>query len=386
MKLHNNEGVAKKFRRRRRRRLPSMRMMVRYATTTIHCLRCCCVSATHGISGFLGPVRLLFGSHIISNLLLRLGLFLLQLVMLLLCLAVATNTVIVLARKQPPAVKNIHVHFRDTVTVIPDGCSTAQELADRFRQLSGRTDLNKIQVLCQKKALQPNDSLAEAGIQPGDKVILVPHDKQVTGVDILAVYLFMASNGAGTFSQFKGKMTGEQSEQFEQFEELWKEAKDKIVHLTRQDVADGLRNGFDLAYHRLRSLWEHPVIRQNLHDPDRIETYRKVVLTSVSPQMLKEWKLEKAVRSKDDWRQTFLKYTSQILRIGDIIMDGILDVLLEVLKGKGASAKYASSSTSSEYGQEYSSSSANLPETNPRMDDPSLANDLLYELSESDED
>jgi hypothetical protein len=282
-------------------------------------------------------------------------------------------------------IKNIQVAFRDKTYVIRDGCSTAKDLADQFRKVSGETDLDSLQIFCKSKVLKPDDSLSDAGIKPGDKVMVLPSAKDAKGQDVLAMYLFMLSNGRDSFSKMKSSMTEEQAEQIEQLEEMWRETKNRFTNLNRKDVADGLRNGFDMAYHRLRSFWEHPLIRQDLHDPSRIESYRKVVTTNVSPELLKQWRLDDAVKSKENWRREFIRLTSNIIRMGDIILDGILDVLLDVLKGKGASVKYASqSSESAQY--DINQQSPNAPDTNPRMDDPSLANDLLYELSESDEE
>jgi hypothetical protein len=195
------------------------------------------------------------------------------------------------------------------------------------------------------------------------------------------MYLFMLSNGNEALQKAKASMPEEQVERIEHLEEMLKGLGDRLINFNRKDVSDGLRKGFDVVYHRLRSLWEHPILRQDLHDPDRIESYRKVVSTNVSPELLKKWHLDDAVKSKDNWRREFIRITSHVIRIGDAILDGILDLLLDVLKGKGASMKFAS--------QDYQSSgySTSTPDiTNPRMDDPTLANDLLFELSESDEE
>lgn len=303
-----------------------------------------------------------------------------------------TSSNVVFGMKSPsPSVKNIQVSFRGETYVIRDGCSTVKELGERFKEVSGKNDLQSLQILSKSKVLGPDESLSDAGIKPGDKVIIVPDARQFKVQDIMAMYLFTLSNGYDALQTLKSSMTEEQLEQIEQLEELWKDAEYRVNHLSRKDVADGLRHGFDVAYHRLRSLWEHPLLRQDLHDPDRIESYRKVVYTNVSPQLLKKWNLGDAVKSKENWRREFIRRTSNVIRIGDAILDGILDLLLDVLKGKGASLKFAEQSSSeaptgAREGYHRSQQSSSVPDTNPRMEDPSLANDLLYELSESDED
>ncbi|KAG7351849.1 hypothetical protein IV203_007897 [Nitzschia inconspicua] len=306
------------------------------------------------------------------------------LLLFLFAMALIDNVIIMVDAIKP--IKNIHVTFRDETFVIPYGCSTTEELADRFRQVSGKKDLKDFHILCKKKVLDPKESLVEAGIKPGDKVMILPPSKEAKGQDLLAMYLFMASNGIDTFSKIKSSLTDDQVEQLEQLEEIWKETKHRVHNLNRKDVADGLRTAFDVTYHRLRSFWEHPLIRQELHNPDRIESYRKVVTTNVSPQLLKQWKLDEVVKSKDKWRQEFLKLSSNIIRLGDTVLDGVLDVLLDVLKGKGASVKYASNGPDSAWDERNQQSSTSTWNPNLRIEDPDLANNLLFELSESDED
>jgi hypothetical protein len=88
-------------------------------------------------------------------------------------------------------------------------------------------------------------------------------------------------------------------------------------------------------------------------------------------------KFQEAVRSKEIWRREFVKIISNVLNLGDTILDGILELLLDVLKGKGSSNRHPSNG---------GSSSSGVSSSDPRMDDPSLANNLLDELSESEEE
>jgi hypothetical protein len=69
--------------------------------------------------------------------------------------------------------------------------------------------------------------------------------------------------------------------------------------------------------------------------------------------------------------------TTGILRLGDVILDGVLDILLDVLKGAGNSSKRDGSAAG------YHRDGYAFPDAT--LDDPSEANNLLYELSESED-
>jgi hypothetical protein len=81
------------------------------------------------------------------------------------------------------------------------------------------------------------------------------------------------------------------------------------------------------------------------------------------------------------WRRQMLKLTAIIVRTGDSILDGVLDVLLDILKGAGKSR------SGSEYA--YASNPSGFPthpQIDPAMEDPFKASDLLFELSESEDE
>lgn len=283
-------------------------------------------------------------------------------------------------------VKDLQVSFRgQTITV--RGASTVEELARRVQEASGGSDqsFGSARALWNGKMLKPGESLSEAGVQPGDRVLVVPEQKQCNAQDALAMYLFLISEGSNSLDKIQSSLA---EEQIEQLQEVFKDVRETFRQLTRKDVTDSLRNGFDVAYHRLRSWWEHPSLRRGLHDPDRIETYRKVVNANMSPALLKITPsgLQHAIKSEEIWRRDFLRIASNVIRLGDTILDGVLDLLLDVLKGKGS--KYASQGpkSTSEASHETQPNPFSSIATDPRVDNPSLANDLLYELSESDED
>ena len=282
-------------------------------------------------------------------------------------------------------VKNLEVTFRGQSYTIRDGCSTVKELTEVFEKASGNRGMKGCCVVCNGTVLKPEESLAEAGVKPGDKILLMPAGQNARPQDMLATCLFLLSNGSTQWEANMKNMTDEQREQFDNFKEVVWEMRHSANTLSKKDVADALRHGFDVAYHRLRSMWEHPQLRQALHDPEKIEAYRKVVATNMSPVLLKKLpSLQKAVKAKDEWRKEFVKAASSVIRLGDVIMDGVLDLLLDVLKGQGSSSKYANGAREGTLGA-LEESSTN-PFIDPRASDPALANELLFELSESDEE
>jgi hypothetical protein len=147
--------------------------------------------------------------------------------------------------------------------------------------------------------------------------------------------------------------------------------------LKRQDVSNFLKNSLDLSYHRLRAVWDFPFFRSALTDPIRIEVYRKVVANHLSKKILSDIPgAKQLVESPEAWRRELLKFTSALIRIGDVVLDGVLDLLLDVLKGAG---KTSMPGTTTENRKEFGN-------WEPEMDDPSLANNLLFELSESEDE
>jgi hypothetical protein len=282
-------------------------------------------------------------------------------------------------------ITNLQVSFRGESYVIEDGCTTVEELTERFEQVSGMTGLRTPRLFWKEKILKPGESLSNAGVEPGDKVLILPVAEQAKVQDVLAIYLVLLSNNNSLENWFS---TLSES-QIESVLEVFGDAFAVLDNLTPKDVADGLRREFDVAYHRIRSCWEHEAFRRRLRDPDYIEAIRRVVSSGISRNLLQQSppRLQKALNSKQVWRREFLKAASSILRLGDTVLDGVLDLLLDVLKGKGSSARYATDerSTSSRFDSpQFSSTSAAVAD--PRMEDPSLANELIYELSESEEE
>ena len=359
-----------------------------------------------------------------------------------------SSTMMILFVSAIKPVRNIQVTFRGQTYTVREGVTTVKELTDRFEKISGKNNASspseaslnsnsntnddddnnkkkskkKGMIIWKGQILKPDDSLIKAGIKNGDHVMILPDEKETKATDMLAVYLFLLSSNEKAIEDAITKIKQEQPESFEQMEEMFHSFRDNIQHLKKQDVVDNLRTNFDLAYHRIRSVWEHPSLRQSLHDPDRIENYRKIISQNLSrtkflnnnnnKQSPNNNRLQNAINSPEIWKKEFTKFVAKAIRVGDTILEGILDLLLDVLKGKGSSSSSSSSnanrnnsyySTSSSLHQQdgaagmssasspWTSAAANAHTTladtfTDEMEDPSLANNLLFELSESEDD
>mmetsp|Transcript_23623 Transcript_23623/g.55920 ORF Transcript_23623/g.55920 Transcript_23623/m.55920 type:complete len:393 (-) Transcript_23623:36-1214(-) len=330
---------------------------------------------------------------------------------LLVSLSIFTTTTVqsVAAKKQPPSttVKNLHVTFRGQTYTIPHSVRTAGDLTKRFEEVSGiklqdddddddgdgdgygdddhdKNPLEKAGIIWKGRVLTLDQSLSEVGIQNGDKVLIFPVAKKTgRGLDALAMFVVMASDA---WDRTMTRLRDEKPEAFESLQERWDTLTGDFFHgqilnrFDRKTVADELRNSFDRTYHRIRSCWEHPAFRRSLHDPEKIESYRKVISANLSPRLLhtSPAKLQTVLSSPDVWRNEFIKATSILLKLGDTILAAVLDLLLDVLKGK------SSYSTTSDSPMPSVTSTTATTATTAAMDDPSIANDLLFELSESE--
>jgi hypothetical protein len=256
--------------------------------------------------------------------------------------------------------------------------STVDELVNQLQQVSGLSPREIQTILFKGKVLERKALLRQLGVQDGANVIVVTENYQMKGKEVLALFLEMITEE--NWENFQSKWRSHQqlnnpdSSFRAAFAEQWKEAR----LLQRHHVSDFIRNSLDLSYHTLRASWEHPTFRRSLSDPMRIEAYRKVVANHLSKRILSDIPGAKfLVEHPDAWKNQMLQLTTGILRLGDVILDGVLDILLDVLKGAGNSSK-RDGSAAGYYRDGYAFPDATL-------DDPSEANNLLYELSESED-
>jgi hypothetical protein len=297
-------------------------------------------------------------------------------------------------------IRNLHVTYRGQTYTIREGVSTVGELTARFEQLNNNlgnmgNHITPKGIVWKGQVLKPGDDLSKAGLKNGDRVMILPGDKDTKAIDMIAVYLFLLSSNEKAVEDAISKLRAEQPEIYEDTKETFQFIRDRLNDVSRTDVANFLRDMFDINYHRLRSWWEHPSLRQGLHDPDRIENYRKVVSTNLSARFIKKissptTQLHKIIESPELWRREFSKFATKVIRFGDTILEGILDLLLDVLKGRSSStAKSQQYFSASGEAQPHEAGTLGSLETagtvTSKMEDPSLANNLLFELSESED-
>eukprot|EP00980_Cylindrotheca_fusiformis_P008846 scaffold1888_cov120-Cylindrotheca_fusiformis.AAC.16 len=265
--------------------------------------------------------------------------------------------------------KNLQVSCRDKVYTI-DNVSTVDELVRSLEKESGipHNDILSGKVLHKGRILEQKDLLRNVGVLDGSRIVVVTDNHQMKPREFLAMVLFtLSEEGWEKFLQTQDENIIEHV--VEKVSAEWKEAQ----FLKRDDVSAFLRNGLDLSYHALRACWDNPSFRNSLSDPDQIEAYRKVVSLHLSKKILSDIPgAAKIVKSPEKWREKVLRFTSSIIRIGDTILDGILDLLLDVLKGAGRTTF-----PEDRYRRETESQSST-------MDDPFLANNILFDLSDSE--
>mmetsp|Transcript_26352 Transcript_26352/g.57739 ORF Transcript_26352/g.57739 Transcript_26352/m.57739 type:complete len:384 (+) Transcript_26352:157-1308(+) len=303
-------------------------------------------------------------------------------------------------------IRNLHVTYRGQTYTIREGVSTVNELTSRFERLNNNSSnmgnhVSAKGIVWKGQILKPGDNLSNAGIRNGDRVMILPGDKEAKAVDILAVYLFLLSSNEKALDEAITKIKEEQPEMFESMKDASDSFWDSVNEFKRKDVADFFRTSFDLSYHKLRGWWERPSFRQGLHDSDRIENYRKVITTNLSNGFLKKYfpsSLQKAIKTPELWRREFAKVVTRAIRIGDTVLEGLLDLLLDILKGKGSSAANAANNyygttspppmggETAEKGDGRTAANNMADSITDQMNDPSLANNLLFELSESEDD
>jgi hypothetical protein len=239
-------------------------------------------------------------------------------------------------------------------TYTVEDVTTVSELQERIQEIAGANETG--QVLFQGKELEPTDILRRVGVKEGATLILVPS----------------SSEEAETPPNFK-----------EAFDSLdisdWQDLLGHMDKLNKDEVATWLREGFGSIYDEMKKHWLDPKYRKVIEDPKKIEAARLFIMSN---KQLRDAIEEvsggkELLKSETKFRRYVLSLNQAAIKAGDSIFDGVLEVLLDVLKGAGKHMYHGPSSSSS------SSSSAAQDFSNI---DPSVSASLLFELSESEDE
>ena len=228
----------------------------------------------------------------------------------------------------------------------------------------------------------PKSILKEQGVRNGDTILVVTENQPLKPHEALAMFLEMIAgeNGGAPLAQLM---------------EHWKEhdlgdyllpllLPDNIMDATQ--ISQALRKAVDWGYHRLRSWWERPDFRMRLLQPE-LEIYRKVLKRHLPPTVQKELSpaAKQILQSPEAWQQQIGKAGQTILQFGDVVLDGLLDIVLDIVQGAAGRNKLPEDSLSGQFSRTSGSSSSSTY-YEPFMEDPFMANQMLDELSESEDD
>jgi hypothetical protein len=244
-------------------------------------------------------------------------------------------------------------------TYTVEDVTTVSELQERIQEIAGANETG--QVLFQGKELEPTDILRRVGVKEGATLILVPSSSSETEAE--------------TPPNFK--------DAFDQMDiSDWQDLLGHINNVNKEEVSTWLREGFGSMYDEMKKHWLDPKYRKVIEDPKKIEAARILI---VNNKQLRDAIEEVAggkelLKSQKKFREYVLKLNSVAIQAGDAIFDGVLEVLLDVLKGAGKHM----------YNDGPSSSSSRTSSSRSSQDfsniDPSVSASLLFELSESEDE
>jgi hypothetical protein len=252
-------------------------------------------------------------------------------------------------------IRNVQVMLRGKPYTVKD-VTTVSELQERIQEIAGANETG--QVLFRGKELEPTDILRRVGVKEGATVTLVPSSSSPSE-DIL--------ESPPNFKEAFSIMDISD----------WQDLLDHINKVNKDEVSTWLREGFGSIYDEMKKHWLDPQYRKMIDDPNKIEAARLfIVSNSALRDAIEEVDGGKELlKSQDKFRDYILSLNLVAIKAGDAIFDGVLEVLLDVLKGAGKHMYGpSSSSSSSRTSQDFSSI------------DPSVSASLLFELSESEDE
>ena len=236
--------------------------------------------------------------------------------------------------------------------------TTVSDLQERLQEVSGQSSESlQGNFMFQGKPLDPSDVLRRVGVKEGATLTLITENEQLEDAEALFNRLFDSMPG-----------NDEDEDQLD-----LQTVVDIMRAVQRDDVARYMREGFESIYYYLREAWDKQKAANVEADSKQMEAMRKLILNNPkAKQMVEQMKGgEELLQSPERWREFVLELIRLMRRAGDEILSGMLDVLLDVLKGAGKKTASANGSDSHAEFQDL---------------DPSVASNVLFELSESEDD
>lgn len=293
----------------------------------------------------------------------------------------------------------VKVSCRDQWYQVHHVTTVSDLLQDVQRQSSSLNakDLQTAKLLYRGRVLEkPNDKLKEYGIRDGDTIFMVTENYRFRPHEVLAIFLeMMAREDDGVGSPLAKLFAHFQEHGIPNyFHQTWDTTGSPRPNLQRDQISHFIRAAIDLGYHRIRLFWERPSFRQALANPVPMEAYRLVIANHLPPSIQKELSpsTKQLLENPQVWRKQLLKWTEAFLRLGDLVLDGLLDIVLDVVQGAGTRSTGTGTGTTtgnSALSSQFSTSSRSSPNHDhyePTMEDPFMANQMLFELSESEDD
>ncbi|CAJ1934784.1 unnamed protein product [Cylindrotheca closterium] len=268
--------------------------------------------------------------------------------------------------------KNLQISCRGQLYTV-NGVSTVEELLQRL-QRDTRSNMKAcdFRVIHKGRVLNVGERLRDVGVLDGSRLMVLADSNKMKAKEFLALFLAMVSEEG--WDRFRREFK-EHPEAIDGIRSSLKRAE----LLTGHDVYTYLKNGLDLSYHGLRAWWERPSFRSSLTDHEKIEAYRKIVAFHLNSRIIEDipW-VKMAIQNRARWQNEVSKVVTIVLRTGDIFLDGILAILLDVLKGNGEGA--AMIATRDNYSPDASKSKESSTREDPNFEA------LVSELSDSDSD
>ena len=293
--------------------------------------------------------------------------------------------------------------------------TTVSELQERLQEVSGMNDetmWDGSQVSFRGKALKATDILRRVGVKEGAKIVItLPNFSEQDGSSKKKRKRGnnrkngnnknnKRHNGWGTsfpppppFSghRFDGSSGKAPPSIFEWMKDEsldWGDVLETLRSIKREDVSSVVRDSLTRGYHQLRDFWNDPNIRDALNDPIKTEAARQMCLANPELRASIEGVPggKKLLNDQQAWRQYFQTLAEVAMSAGDAILDGLLDVLIEILKGGSSTSSSSSSQDRSVGSTAGSDGNRQDPSFQSETIDPSVASNVLFELSESEDE